>query len=49
MDVDVIIAGNGADSKNDAKLKLDTDTGVFQTNVANINNKVIVKVGYRRQ
>ena len=40
MDVDVLISGNGYDSKNDAKLRLDNATNVVQTNTANIKNYV---------
>ena len=40
MDVDVVIAGNGADSKNNARLKLENETGVVQNNYANIKNNV---------
>ncbi|MBI3443342.1 hypothetical protein HY008_01600 [Candidatus Woesebacteria bacterium] len=40
VDAWVEISGNGADSDNDASLKLKTDTSVFQTNDAKIKNDV---------
>jgi hypothetical protein len=40
MDVMAKIAGNGADSKNTIKAKLDDKTEFHQTNVADVNNKV---------
>ena len=39
-DMDVLIEGNGADSKNKAKLDIDSSTNLYQTNDAKITNKV---------
>jgi len=43
-DTEVKISGNGSDSDNDVKLNQTNgkDSGVFQTNKANVNNKVDV-------
>ncbi|TSC88182.1 MAG: Uncharacterized protein G01um101416_205 [Microgenomates group bacterium Gr01-1014_16] len=39
-DTDIEISGNGADTKNDVKLKNDADVSLYQTNEADIYNRV---------
>lgn len=42
-DTTIKIAGNGSDSKNDAKLTQDNTTSVFQENKANVDNDIYAK------
>lgn len=45
VDVDVMISGNGADSRNKTDLSLSNNTSVFQTNRADVRNKVDTYAG----